>query len=129
MAVAVGIGAALDVDAVRKGIGTRVALVVVLEVDGRKGGGRVDDGDRDADRAAVPEPRAEVGVEAEARADRANDPAGVLPHGQVIHPLVPDVRAGEDGAAGRSRKRLGSRRSHQGEDAHRETASAGELHA
>src|SRR5215211_9318617 len=96
------VAAALDVNALRDRIADVVALVRVLEADARARCLASDDVEGDADRRALPEAGAEVGVESPARADRGDHRRGVARYGQAVDALVPRVRPGKDGAAGRA---------------------------
>src|SRR6266540_5233993 len=68
-----------------------------------------DDVERDPDLAAVVQARAEVGVEPDIGADRADDRVRVRRDGQRVDPLVPRVRLREDRAARRTRDRKSTR--------------------
>jgi hypothetical protein len=103
--VAVGLPSALDRNVGRDRVRALVRLARVLERDARALLRLPDDGDRDPDRAALPEPGAEVGVHVVVRPDRGDHRGGVRRDGQPVDPLVPGVGGGEDGAAGRGRQR------------------------
>ncbi|RMG94838.1 MAG: hypothetical protein D6706_13190, partial [Chloroflexi bacterium] len=78
------------------GIGAGVAFVVVSEADVDFGlaAGYFHEGD--ANRCALPQPRAEVGVEVVGCADGVDVDVGVGMNGQVVHRCIPDVVCGKD---------------------------------
>ena len=124
--VAVGGGPALDGDVGRNRVRAGIALLVVVEVDPGLRLRAAHDGDGDPDRAAVPESRAEVGVDVEIRADRPHDGGRALVQGQLVDPLVPDARGGKDRAVGRAGKRGRAARSERGERGSRRRGPRGE---
>ena len=88
--------APLDRRVRRDRIGAGIALVGVLERDRhlRLGAGHGDE--RDADRAAVPEAGAEVGVHGAGCTDRRDVEGGVRIDGQRVDPGVPDMISWKD---------------------------------
>ena len=100
VAVAVAGRSSFDRRVGRYRVGTRVALVVVLEVDLYLGltGRHHHVGDPDG--ATVPQARAEVGLQALGGTDGVHQVGGVRQHRGVYHLGVPVVVAGEHGALG-----------------------------
>ena len=93
---------AFDLHLARDRIGAAIRLVGVLEGDARLRLPAADDGDRNSDRRALPEPRAKVRVHAGSGADRRDDLGGVARDRERVDPLIPGARLREDRAAGRS---------------------------
>jgi len=111
---------ALDMGVPRDRVADAVALVGVLERDAGAGGRAANDVEREADRRALPEARAEVGVQAGAGADRRDDRGGALRHPEPVDALVPGVGCREDRTARRGgqpeRVRRGARAAERGGD-------------
>src|SRR5215211_6884715 len=103
VAVAVRRAPALDRDVPRDWVRPAVALVGVVERDAHLALAALDDGDRDPDRSARPEARAEVGMDRLVEPDRADDGVGVRCDRQTVDALVPRIRLREDRATRRRR--------------------------
>src|SRR4029079_11052869 len=100
VAVAVARLPALDVHAARDGIAPAVGLVGVVEPHAAAVRATPDDVVGDADRAAVPQPGTEVGVDPAVDPDLRHDGVGVGGDGQRVHAFVGGERGGEERAAG-----------------------------
>ena len=98
-------GLALDRDVRRDRIRALVALVGVFERDARLGRLLPVHHDvRDPDARAVPQPRAEVGVNRRVEPDRGDQGSRVRGDRKRVHRLIPDARRGEDRAAAERRR-------------------------
>ena len=123
VAVAVAVRAAFDGRIRGDGIGAGIALVVVGEADSHFG---LIPGHRhkgDADGAALPQARAEVGMQTGVAADGSDKRGRVRVDGQVIDGGVPDVVRGEEITAGHSGRGLRPKRG--GRAAGRQRGEAG----
>ncbi len=126
MAIAVRAIPAFDRHAAGNGVRAAVGLARVLERDPRLGCAPADDGDRDPDRSALPQARAEVRVQASLGADRADDRGRVRRDREPVDAAVPGIGLGKDRAArcGRHAQSLGRRAAQQhGETRKRQQAA------
>jgi hypothetical protein len=97
------VASVLDVNPFRDWVADSIALVCVLERDLRPWRRAGDDVERDSDRAAVPDPGTEVGVQPGVEPDRADQRRRISGDGQLVDAPVPRIRAREDWAPWRAR--------------------------